>query len=83
VRRFLEEDLRNGDDTSGSSPSVAAATAVAFTAIVSSAARLARSLRFIRGGENPEAALPYFWKIFDFYFEISNFMLDFPTPIST
>jgi hypothetical protein len=37
----------------------------------------------IRGGENPEAALPYFWKIFDFYFEISNFMLDFPTPIST
>jgi hypothetical protein len=38
---------------------------------------------YIRGGENPEAALPYFWKIFDFYFEISNFMLDFPTPIST
>jgi hypothetical protein len=37
----------------------------------------------IRGGENPEAALPYFWKIFDFYFEISNFMLDFPTPILT
>jgi hypothetical protein len=37
----LEEDLRNEDDTLGSSPSVAAATAVAFTAIVSSAARLA------------------------------------------
>jgi hypothetical protein len=47
VHHFLEEDLRNGDDTSGSSPSVAAATTVAFTAIVSSAARLAQSLRFV------------------------------------
>jgi hypothetical protein len=46
VHHFLE-DLRNGDDTLGSSPSVAAATAVAFTAIVSSAARLAQSLRFV------------------------------------
>jgi hypothetical protein len=28
---------------------------------------------FIRGGENSEEGLHYFWKIFDFYFESSNF----------
>jgi hypothetical protein len=37
----------------------------------------------IRGGENSEAALDFFWKIFDLYFEISNFLLDFLTTIST
>ena len=37
----------------------------------------------IRGGENPEAGLHYFCKIFNFYFEISNFLLDFLTTIST
>jgi hypothetical protein len=35
----------------------------------------------IRGGENSEATLDYFWKIFDLYFEISNFLLDFLTTI--
>jgi hypothetical protein len=35
------------------------------------------------GGENSEATLDYFWKIFDLYFEISNFLLDFLTTIST
>jgi hypothetical protein len=44
---------------------------------------LSRAGDHIRGGENSEMGLHYFWKISNFGLEISNFFLVFLTIVST